>query len=77
MKWLTPFPARSRKWVWVGARIEGDTIVVSSPSVPNPEEVCYAWQCNPAATLFNAAGPAAAPFRTDHWLGITQSRRPY
>jgi sialate O-acetylesterase len=66
-----------RKWVWAEARIEGDTIVVSSPSVPNPQEVRYAWQSNPAATLFNGAGLPAAPFRTDHWPGITDSQRPY
>ena len=66
-----------RKWVWADARIEGDTIVVSSPSVPNPQEVRYAWQSNPAATLFNGAGLPAAPFRTDHWPGITDSQRPY
>ena len=66
-----------RRWVWADARIEGDTIVVSSPSVPNPQEVRYAWQSNPAATLFNGAGLPAAPFRTDHWPGITESQRPY
>jgi sialate O-acetylesterase len=66
-----------RKWVWADARIEGDTVVVSSPSVPNPQEVRYAWQSNPAATLFNGAGLPAAPFRTDHWPGITESHRPY
>jgi sialate O-acetylesterase len=66
-----------RKWVWADARIEGDTIVVSSPSVPNPREVRYAWQSNPSATLFNGAGLPAAPFRTDKWPGITDSRRPY
>jgi sialate O-acetylesterase len=66
-----------RKWVWADARIEGDTIIVSSPSVPNPLEVRYAWQSNPAATLFNGAGLPAAPFRTDHWPGITESQRPY
>ena len=42
-----------RKWYWADARIEGDTVVVSSPSVPNPTQVRYAWQSNPAATLFN------------------------
>jgi sialate O-acetylesterase len=68
--------SKDRKWVWADARIEGDTIVVTSPSVPNPQEVRYAWQSNPAATLFNGAGLPAAPFRTDHWPGITESRRP-
>lgn len=66
-----------RKWYWADARIDGDTIVVSSPSVPNPKEARYAWQSNPAATLFNGAGLPAAPFRTDAWRGKTESHRPY
>ncbi|MBV8458079.1 MAG: hypothetical protein JO122_15850 [Acetobacteraceae bacterium] len=66
-----------RKWVWADARIDGDTVVVSSPSVPNPTQVRYAWQSNPAATLFNGAGLPAAPFRTDTWPGKTDSARPY
>jgi len=66
-----------RKWYWAEAHIEGNTIVVSSPSVPNPKEVRYAWQSNPAATLFNGAGLPAGPFRTDTWPGITEGHRPY
>jgi sialate O-acetylesterase len=66
-----------RKWCWADAHIEGDTVLVSSPSVPNPKEVRYAWQSNPAATLFNGAGLPAGPFRTDTWPGITESQRPY
>jgi sialate O-acetylesterase len=66
-----------RKWYWADASIEGDTVVVSSPSVPNPKEVRYAWQSNPAATLFNDAGLPASPFRTDTWPGMTESQRPY
>ena len=54
-----------RKWSWAEAKIEGDTIVVSSPEVPNPAYVRYAWQSNPQATLFNGAGLPAVPFRTD------------
>ncbi len=66
-----------RKWYWADAHIEGDAIVVSSPSVPNPKEVRYAWQSYPAATLFNGAGLPAVPFRTDTWLLISQGQRPY
>jgi sialate O-acetylesterase len=65
------------KWYWADAHIEGDTVLVSSPSVPNPKEVRYAWQSNPVATLFNGAGLPAAPFRTDNWPGITEGHRPY
>lgn len=62
---------------WANARIQGDTIIVSSPAVPDPKEVRYAWQSNPQATLFNGAGLPASPFRTDHWKVETQSARPY
>jgi sialate O-acetylesterase len=66
-----------RKWYWADAHIKGKTIIVSSPSVPNPKEVRYAWQSNPAATLFNGAGLPAVPFRTDSWPGFTENQRPY
>ncbi len=56
-----------RTWHWAEARIEGDTVLVSSPAVKSPVAVRYAWQANPLATLFNAAGLPAAPFRTDDW----------
>ena len=69
--------ADDRKWYWADAHIDGDTVVVSSPSVLNPKAVRYAWQSNPAATLFNGAGLPAAPFRTDTWPGITEGHRPY
>jgi len=66
-----------RKWYWADARIEGDAVVLSSPSVPNPKEARYAWQSNPAATLFNGTGLPAGPFRTDTWPGMTDNHRPY
>lgn len=66
-----------RKWYWADARIEGDTVLVSSPSVPQPTQVRYAWQSNPAATLFNGAGLPAVPFRTDGCPGKTEGVRPY
>lgn len=66
-----------RKWYWANARVEGNAVIVSSPSVPNPREVRYAWQSNPAATLFNGAGLPAVPFRTDSWPAVTEGQRPY
>jgi sialate O-acetylesterase len=65
------------KWHWADARVEGDTVVVRSSVVPDPKEARYAWQSNPAATLFNGAGLPAVPFRTDDWPGITEGHRPY
>jgi sialate O-acetylesterase len=56
-----------RKFVWAEARIEGDTVVVSSPNVPEPASVRYAWAANPICNLYNKAGLPASPFRTDDW----------
>jgi sialate O-acetylesterase len=53
-------------WQWAEAKVDGDTVVVSSPEVPDPQDVRYAWQSNPVATLYNGAGLPAVPFRTDH-----------
>ena len=57
-----------QKFVPAGAKIEGDTIVVSSPQVSAPVAVRYAWDNYPeGCNLFNARGLPAAPFRTDKW----------
>jgi sialate O-acetylesterase len=64
-----------RKWHWAHARIDGTEIVVSCPEVPEPLAVRYAWQTNPAATLFNGAGLPAVPFRTDDWPAVTAGRK--
>jgi len=63
-----------QKFVWGEARIEGQTVVVSSARVPKPMAVRYAWDINPeGCNLFNAAGLPASPFRTDSWkLEFTQ-----
>ena len=54
------------KFVWADANIEGDTVVVSSPQVPNPVAVRYAWAQNPEGrNLYGKNGLPAAPFRTD------------
>lgn len=60
------------KWVWAEARLEGESVVVSSPQVPEPVAVRYAWQGNPKASLFNKAGLPATPFRSDDWKLSTQ-----
>lgn len=58
-----------RQFVWAHALIDGDSIVVSSPSVPQPVAVRYAWDANPKACLYNGAGLPAVPFRSDDWPG--------
>ncbi len=49
------------------AKIEGATVLVSAAAVKNPVAVRYAFRNVPHATLANAAGLPAAPFRTDAW----------
>jgi sialate O-acetylesterase len=54
------------------AKIEGNKVIVSSPKVPNPVAVRYAWSDAPIdANLYNSAGFPASPFRTDDWKGVT------
>jgi sialate O-acetylesterase len=53
------------KFVWAEAAIEGDTVVVWSPQVPQPVAVRYAWADNPEVNLYNREGLPALPFRTD------------
>jgi sialate O-acetylesterase len=62
-----------KNWVEADAKIEGDTIVVSSPGVSDPASVRYGWgsglydaECN----LYNKDGLPAAPFRTDDWIDV-------
>jgi sialate O-acetylesterase len=60
-----------RKFVWADAKIEGDTVVVSSDQVSEPVAVRYAWADNPVCNLYNKEGLPASPFRTDQWPGVT------
>jgi sialate O-acetylesterase len=55
-----------RKWVWANAKIDGETVVVSSDQVTRPVAVRYAWADNPeGCNLYNKEGLPASPFRTD------------
>lgn len=61
------------RWVWADAKIEGDSVIVSVPVVPNPQGVRYAYEDLPSqgATLCDGAGTPVAPFRTDDNLSLT------
>jgi sialate O-acetylesterase len=56
-----------RKFHWANARIEGESVVVSSPDVMSPVAVRYAWAGSPECNLYNKEGLPASPFRTDDW----------
>jgi sialate O-acetylesterase len=59
------------KFVAADARIDGDTVVVSSASVSAPTVARYAWSAYPdGCNFYNAAGLPAAPFRTDHKIEL-------
>lgn len=53
------------KWQWAEAVIDGETVVVSSPGVKEPVAVRYAFRNSEGANLYNRAGAAVTPFRTD------------
>jgi sialate O-acetylesterase len=57
-----------KKFVWADATIEGDHIIVSSPQVPEPVSVRYAWGDDPECNLVNDTGLPASSFRTDEWI---------
>lgn len=54
------------RFVWAQAKVEGDRILVWSPSVSRPVHVRYAWSMYPPnPNLYNAEGFPMCPFRTD------------
>ncbi|MDR0353010.1 MAG: sialate O-acetylesterase [Opitutaceae bacterium] len=56
-----------KTFVWADARIKDGRVILSSPAVPKPVAVRYAWATNPIGNLANGGGLLAAPFRTDDW----------
>jgi sialate O-acetylesterase len=63
-----------RQFKWADAVFDGDTIVVSSPQVPKPAAVRYAWSNGPSTAnksqvmnVYGRNGLPLAPFRTDAW----------
>jgi sialate O-acetylesterase len=57
-----------RQFVPATAEIRGKSVVVSSPAVPNPKAVRYAWEGFPSVSLFDENGLPASPFRSDEWV---------
>ena len=61
-----------KKFVWADAKIDGETVVVSSDKVATPVAVRYAWANNPeGCNLYNKEELPASPFRTDEFPGVT------
>jgi sialate O-acetylesterase len=60
---------------WADARVDGETVIVSSSLVPAPVAVRYGWAGNPDCNLYNKDGLPASPFRSDDWPGITVDKK--
>ncbi len=62
-----PASPKGLKWFWAEAVIDGGSVVVSSPEVPQPVAVHYAYSRNPeGCNLYNKDGLPASPFRTEN-----------
>lgn len=55
----------SGNWLQAEAKVEGTTVILSTPELENPLYVRYAFAGMPPVNLINGAGLPAYPFRTD------------
>ncbi len=60
--WITD---DSKKWEAATARIEGESVIISSPKIKQPKYIRYAFAGKPSVNLVNASELPAYPFRTD------------
>ncbi len=54
-------------WVEAMAKIDGESVVLSSPELKTPKYIRYAFAGKPAVNLVNEYELPAYPFRTDNW----------
>ena len=64
-----------QQWKPASAKMDGETVVISSPDVASPVAVRYAWLDNPDCNLSNGAGLPASPFRTDDWPVVAAAKK--
>jgi sialate O-acetylesterase len=66
---LTHFTIAGKDKIFVeaAARIENDTVMVSSDKVVNPVAVRFAFSNTAMPNLFNKEGLPASSFRSDDW----------
>lgn len=64
---LRGFALRGKEGDWfpAEAKIDGDTVLLSSDAVPKPVAVRYGWKSLPDGNLYDRSGLPARPFRTD------------
>jgi sialate O-acetylesterase len=54
-------------WYPADAKIDGDSVLASSPQVPHPIAVRYGWDPTTECNLYNKSALPASPFRPDAW----------
>jgi sialate O-acetylesterase len=64
-----------KKFHHAKARIEGNTVIVTSDAVAEPKAVRFGWANYPVINLWNKDGQPASPFRTDDWDVVRQMRK--
>jgi sialate O-acetylesterase len=64
-----------KKFVNALAKVDGDTVVVSSDKVAKPAAVRFGWANFPVVNLWSKAGLPATPFRTDSWPAVTDGKK--
>ena len=67
LTWFT-IAGADGKFVPAKAEIQGNKVIISSPLVPNPENVRFAWSEAAQPNFFNKDGLPAVPFRTHNPL---------
>jgi sialate O-acetylesterase len=53
-----------RKFLPATAKIDGNTVLASSPAIPQPRFIRYGWANSPQCNLFNGEGLPASPFNS-------------
>ncbi len=71
LDWFT-IAGSDEKFVPAEAKVEGETIVVSSDQVAEPVAVRFGWHELATPNLINKAGLPTSPFRTDDFKRITE-----
>lgn len=75
LSWFS-IAAADKKFVPAEAVIDGESVVVRSPSVGVPAAVRFGWHQLANPNLTNKAGLPASPFRTDTWSDATAAAPP-
>jgi sialate O-acetylesterase len=75
LDWFT-IAGDDKQFVDADATIDGDSVIVSSPKVPKPVAVRFAFDQVAEPNLQNIEGLPASAFRTDKWNDINQHEAP-